>query len=62
VDERYRRRGAGTMLLDGLRQWAQERGADSLELNVHEFNHGALKFYRAQGFDVFRYAMKKPLR
>ena len=62
VDERYRRRGTGRMLLDALRRWAEECGADSLELNVHDFNRGAMEFYRAEGFDDFRHLMKKPLR
>ena len=46
------RRGVGREALDILCQRGREAGADNLWACVSGFNHGALEFYRASGFEV----------
>jgi len=46
----FRRVGVGFMLIDGLKNWARERGLDQLTLMVTSVNHGAMDFYRRVGF------------
>ena len=58
VAEAWRRRGVGTALIDFCRASAKERGFDRLELNMWEFNRGALAFYEAVGFTTYRRYME----
>ncbi len=44
-----RRKGVGQLLFDTSLQWARERHADRLELNVWEFNMEARTFYERNG-------------
>ena len=61
VDEAARRRGVGTALIDFIRGVGKERGFDRLELNMWEFNRGALEFYEAAGFTAYRRYMELKL-
>ena len=54
VDESARRQGVGTALIAFIRAAAKERGFDRVELNMWEFNRGALEFYEAAGFTTYR--------
>ena len=54
----HRRRGVGTALIDFCKTVAKERGFDRLELNMWEFNRGALAFYEAAGFTTYRRYME----
>ena len=58
VAEAWRRRGVGTALIDFCKAVAKERGFDRLELNMWEFNQGALAFYEAAGFTTYRRYME----
>ncbi len=58
VDEAYRRRGAGSALIRFITDWAKEQGFRRLELNMWEFNRGALAFYEAAGFRTYRRYME----
>lgn len=53
-----RRRGIGSALIERAAQLAKERGYDRLELNMWEFNVGALAFYEALGFATYRRYME----
>jgi ribosomal protein S18 acetylase RimI-like enzyme len=57
----FRRRGIGRRLLDAVHAWAVEKGASSVELNVHEFNQEAIAFYRAVGYETLRRQMGRKL-
>jgi diamine N-acetyltransferase len=46
----WQRRGLGAALVDAVADWARERGASQLELDVWEANVGALRFYEDVGF------------
>ncbi|MBR3494326.1 MAG: GNAT family N-acetyltransferase [Clostridia bacterium] len=54
VDKAFRRRGVASEMIRFIRTYAQEQGFRRLELNMWEFNRGALAFYEAAGFSVFR--------
>ena len=54
VDEACRRRGVASAMVAFIRAWAKEKGYKRLELNMWEFNSGALAFYEAAGFSTYR--------
>ncbi len=49
VDEKYRGRGAGSVLIKRLAQIARERGYRRIEWRVLDWNEPAQRFYRAIG-------------
>lgn len=51
VDERHRRRGIGTMLLDAAVGWARLAGVTKLELHVFPWNEPAIRLYESFGFE-----------
>jgi ribosomal protein S18 acetylase RimI-like enzyme len=38
--------------MDKIHHWAISKGADDVELNVYEFNQGAIAFYRQLGYET----------
>lgn len=58
VDEAHRRQGVGAELIAFIREYAREQGFKRLELNMWEFNEGALAFYEAEGFATYRRYME----
>ena len=46
--------GFATKLISFCKQEAKNRGFDRLELDVWEFNEGAIKFYDSVGFKTYR--------
>ena len=58
VDERFRRQGIGRAMIDFIRARAADRGFSRIELNMWEFNEGALKFYESMGFRTYRRYME----
>ncbi len=58
VDESLRRRGVAAAMIDFIRNYCVEKGYRRLELNMWEFNRGALAFYEAAGFTTFRRYME----
>jgi len=58
VDEGWRRRGIATALVEFIKGYAREKGFRRLELNMWEFNRGALAFYEAAGFATYRRYME----
>ncbi len=58
VDESCRRQGIAAELIRFVRAWAKEQGFDRVELNMWEFNRGALAFYEAAGFSTYRRYME----
>ena len=61
VDEPFRRRGVATALIGFVRAYASERDIRRVELNMWEFNEGALVFYEAVGFATYRRYMEMTL-
>ena len=61
VDKEKRRRGAAAAMIRFIRDFAREQGFKRLELNMWEFNRGALAFYETAGFETYRrYMEMKP--
>lgn len=58
VDDGYRRRGVASALIDFCRKEAKDKGFDRMELDMWEFNAGALAFYEAAGFSTYRRYME----
>lgn len=58
VDKDHRRRGIATMLMNFMRKDAADRGFEKIELDMWEFNKGALKFYESIGFMTYRRYME----
>lgn len=54
VDENFRRMGVATKLISFCKQEAKNRDFDRLELDVWEFNEGAIKFYDSVGFKTYK--------
>jgi ribonuclease HI len=55
------RRGIGTALIAEAEKWARARQANTIELNVWEFNKCAQRFYLATGYDTASRTMGKSL-
>lgn len=51
-EERHRRRGAGTLLMERMCQTARESGARMVVLETQSRNERAIAFYRKNGFEV----------
>ena len=58
VEERFRRRGAAGAMIEFIRKYAKEQDFRRLELNMWEFNRGALAFYETAGFTTYRRYME----
>lgn len=50
VEPEHRNLGVGHALIESVRGWAKERGADGISLQVAAANERARKFYREMGF------------
>lgn len=50
VARKYQRSGAGSALMQAAEDWASERGVNTVELNVWEFNRGGFAFYQKLGY------------
>ena len=61
VDKAFRRQGIASAMIGFLREYAIQKGFSRLELNMWEFNSGALSFYEAAGFRTYRRYMEMPL-
>jgi len=61
VEERYRRRGVATLLLNRLFAAFRERGIDTVTLSVPADEIGAKELYDKLGFETRGYFLKKKL-
>lgn len=62
VDEVYRSRGIGTMLLNAAEKYARNQGGEALDLGVFAFNKGAIKLYERLGYEIIDMSMRKVLK
>ena len=53
--------GIGRALMERAGDWARDRGASSMELNVFEFNQAARAFYERLGYHTVSRRMSKAL-
>ena len=61
VDENVRRKGVATALVTFMKKDALRRGYKKIELDMWEFNDGALSFYEKVGFITYRRNMDMDL-
>lgn len=61
VDENVRRKGVATALITFMKEDALRRGYKKIELDMWEFNDGALAFYEKVGFRTYRRYMDMDL-
>ncbi|MGN0563895.1 MAG: GNAT family N-acetyltransferase [Candidatus Heritagella sp.] len=61
VDEEHRRKGIATALVAFMKKDVVKKGFPRMELDMWEFNEGALKFYENAGFQTYRRYMELPL-
>lgn len=61
VDENTRRKGVATALVSFMKTDALKRGFHKIELDMWEFNDGALSFYENTGFKTYRRYMEMDL-
>lgn len=54
----FQRRGVATALVEYMKRDAAQRGYPRIELDMWEFNQGALAFYEAVGFQTYRRYME----
>ncbi|GEM_PF-903556 len=59
VDRRVRRRGIGRALLRAVEGWAREEKLTAVQLGVHAFNRGAVRFYERAGYRAVMLLMQK---
>jgi diamine N-acetyltransferase len=57
-----RRQGVGRSLVAASVDWASEHGADHVEIAVHHFNQGAIRFYEALGFGMSVHRLLRRLK
>ena len=58
VDPQYRKAGVGRFLMEKVLEEAKKSDVSSIELNVWEFNEGAIKFYEKCGFKTQKREME----
>jgi diamine N-acetyltransferase len=58
----FQNHGIGRILMDKIQEWAIEKDAISIELNVYEFNRTAISFYERLGYQTFSRRMSKELK
>jgi ribosomal protein S18 acetylase RimI-like enzyme len=57
----YQGKGVGRKLMETAHEWALGEGAESVELNVYEFNQSAITFYERLGYKKLSRKMRKSL-
>jgi len=61
VTQAMHRHGIGRQFAEHIELWAKCQGAESIELNVYEFNREALRFYECQGYSTLSRKMSKSI-
>jgi GNAT superfamily N-acetyltransferase len=59
VAPEHRRTGLGGELVAAFVAWAEENGVNEMTVQAYAANHGALDFYRAQGFEPFEVTLRR---
>lgn len=61
VKKKCQGKGVGRKLVEAAHGWAVAQGAESVELNVYEFNKHAIAFYDQLGYETLSRTMRKRL-
>ncbi len=58
VDPEYRKQHVGSFLMNSIKAESRKMGIEKIQLNVWEFNQGAIKFYENCGFKTQKREME----
>ncbi len=61
VDEKYRSKGTGTLLMGAVKQYGRDHGAFFVRTQVFPMNEDGLRFYRRNGFAETMITIECPL-
>ncbi len=61
VEPAHRGKGINTLIIEGLRGWAQSRGITELRLDVYNNNTSAIRAYEKAGFVPHMLNMRSPV-
>lgn len=61
VDEKYRSKGTGTLLMGAVKQYGRDHSASFVRTQVFPKNEDGLRFYRRNGFEVTMLTVEVPL-
>ncbi|MGD0221328.1 MAG: GNAT family N-acetyltransferase [Terriglobia bacterium] len=63
VDESYRGQGVGWKLMEGVEDWARQKGCHAVSVRSSVIRHEAHKFYAGRGFELIKtqHAFRKRL-
>jgi GNAT superfamily N-acetyltransferase len=61
VQEKFRRHGVGTRLVEVAEKWTKEKGATEMQLEIWEFAEGPLEFYQHKGYRTLRRTLLRKL-
>ena len=59
VASEWRRHGVAKSLMQAAEKWAQDGGAQGMDLSVYEFNDGARALFSAMGYSTLSRRMSK---
>ena len=58
VDEAHRRKGIAACMIEFIKEEAGKRGLQRIDLDVWDFNKGAVDFYENAGFSAYKRSME----
>jgi len=61
VAKQNQRSGIGTSLMNAMENWAKTKGAETIDLDVMQFNAGAYELYKNLGYGVLSSKMAKEI-
>ncbi|MHB1150699.1 MAG: GNAT family N-acetyltransferase [Eubacteriales bacterium] len=61
IDENYRKKGIGGLLLESAKQWSKSRNLNYTELNVLAENENGIQFYNHNEFKIVSQIMRYTL-
>lgn len=61
VDERYRNKGIGTILINHFKKWCQENDVEEIIVDIYAANNQGINFYKNNGFDNYQVQLRNKL-
>ncbi len=61
IDQRYRNKGIGELMMQWVTDYAKTIGCEALELNCYVQNSSGLKFWMNKGYKVLGFHLQKKL-
>lgn len=58
IDDKYRRLGIGTMLIDEFKKYCKEKNIENIKVTASAKNSKAIEFYKKNGFEDYNITFK----